>query len=93
MSSPKDVSAPIPELPPVLNPEFPRLRKRLIGGVNDPRLVSKGKRKASPERCNARRPKMSHTLDRVSELILSISFVPSSSEDALTPLLADVLEP
>ncbi|KAH7573472.1 hypothetical protein JRO89_XS03G0155100 [Xanthoceras sorbifolium] len=38
------------ESPPVLDPKLPQLRKRLIGGPNDLGMVSKGKRKASPER-------------------------------------------
>ncbi|KAL5790669.1 hypothetical protein ACOSQ2_005557 [Xanthoceras sorbifolium] len=90
MSSSKDFSALVPESYLVPSPEPPQLRKRMIGEMNDPKLVSKGKRKALPERCNARRPKMSRTLERVPEVVLLFSFVPPSSRDASAPPSADV---
>ncbi|KAL5788327.1 hypothetical protein ACOSP7_005276 [Xanthoceras sorbifolium] len=77
MSSSKDFSALVPESYLIPSPEPPQLRKRLIGEMNDPKLVSKGKRKASPERCNARRPKMSRTLERVQRSSSSLAlFLP-----------------
>ncbi|KAL5835606.1 hypothetical protein ACOSQ3_015164 [Xanthoceras sorbifolium] len=90
MSSSKDVSAPAPESSLVPNLELPQLRKRLISEVNDPRMVLKGKLKASPGCLNARKPKMSRTLESVPELVLPLSFVPPSSGDALAPPSADV---
>ncbi|KAL5776960.1 hypothetical protein ACOSP7_009886 [Xanthoceras sorbifolium] len=88
-----DIPASVPELPLVLAPELPLLRKRLVGRPNNPGMVTKGKCKADQECRNVRRTKMSRTLEKTPELVLSLIFFPLSSEDALEPPLVDVPVP
>ncbi|KAL5819821.1 hypothetical protein ACOSQ4_023663 [Xanthoceras sorbifolium] len=62
-------SASVSKSPHVFVPKVPLLRKRLIGGPNDPGTISKEKRKASGELREVRRSKMARHLERIPKVV------------------------